>query len=102
MAYSSQDDLEKVKPISFDLGDFIFTKGVHELTQGNYNLLIPFLHRHMKGDWGDVHESDYIENTLATHDGHRIISAYELDGKKFFIMTEWDRTTTTFLLPSEY
>jgi hypothetical protein len=62
-----------------------------------------FLTRHVAGDWGEVDEEDWALNDLALVDGSRILSAYRtLKGKKLWIITEADRSSTVILLPSEY
>ncbi len=65
-------------------------------------ILIPYLMRHAVGDWGDVCIEDKISNDAATHTGQRVLSAYQLFGQKIWIITEWDRSVTTVLFPSEY
>ena len=32
----------------------------------------------------------------------RILSRYDVNGESVYVITEWDRSVTTFLLPSEY
>jgi hypothetical protein len=55
------------------------------------------------GDWGDLCQEDIDENNRALEVGSRILSAYTSSSKvKFWIITEWDRSVTTVLLPSEY
>src|SRR5262245_27867924 len=61
-----------------------------------------FLTRHVTGDWGEVCREDAQSNDAAVKEGARILSAYTLNGQKFWIITEWDRSVTTFLLPEEY
>lgn len=59
--------------------------------------------RHLRGDWGDVSEDDWKENDNAVKNGERVLSSYRApDGTKFWIITEWDRSYTTVLLPEEY
>lgn len=65
--------------------------------------------RHITGDWGDVDEHDRAANDQAVeHEGdhecqERVLSAYTTKlGTKIWIITEWDRSVTTFLLPDEY
>lgn len=59
--------------------------------------------RHASGDWGDLSAHDQRENEIAVQRGGlRILSAYELEGIRFWIVTEADRSTTTILLPEEY
>jgi hypothetical protein len=62
------------------------------------------LQRHVNGDWGDLSEDDRRENELSVREGFRILSAYILPRTrvKLWIITEADRSVTTFLLPSEY
>lgn len=59
--------------------------------------------RHLSGDWGDLCEDDKALNDEAVRVGdERILSAYEKDGRKIWIITESDRSTTTILFPDEY
>jgi hypothetical protein len=59
--------------------------------------------RHLTGDWGDVSERDWLENDAALDRERRLLSAYEAGGgKRFWIITEADRSRTTVLLPNEY
>lgn len=61
------------------------------------------LARHLQGDWGDVDEHDRKENELSLDNGFRLLSVYHAaDGTKFWIITEADRSATTFLLPEDY
>ena len=63
---------------------------------------MPYLFRHLTGDWGDVDEFDKQQNDLAVKDGSRILSAYQTPAGKLWLITESDRSATTFLLPDEY
>jgi hypothetical protein len=60
------------------------------------------LGRHLRGDWGDLGVEDRRANEDALRGGDRILSAYHENGIKFYIITEWDRSATTVLLPEEY
>jgi hypothetical protein len=61
------------------------------------------LDRHAGCDWGDVCREDCISNYEAVFRGSRVLSTYHaLDGTKFWIITEWDRSLTTVLLPEDY
>lgn len=65
--------------------------------------LLEALRRHQSGDWGEICDEDKRANNRALHSGERLLSAYRAkDGMKFWIITEADRSVTTFLLPSEY
>jgi hypothetical protein len=62
-----------------------------------------FLSRHESGDWGEVGPEDWESNEAAVREGTRLLSAYTLNtGVKIWIITEWDRSVTTILLPEEY
>jgi len=61
------------------------------------------LRRHQLGDWGELCEEDRQANDDALRHGARLLSAYRSSqGEKFWIITEWDRSATTVLLPEEY
>jgi hypothetical protein len=65
---------------------------------------IHFLLRHTHGDWGELDAHDRQVNETALHDGCRLLSAYRTKhhGVKIWVITEADRSVTTFLLPEEY
>jgi hypothetical protein len=65
----------------------------------DYHLL---LHRHHRGDWGDLDSDDLDANEDALHTGARLFSVYLINDVKFWVITEADRSSTTILLPSEY
>jgi hypothetical protein len=80
------------------------TRGVDQLVrQGGLNP-IPCLRRHLHGDWGDLSDNDRRQNNAALKSGEdRLFSSYEVSPDlKLWIITEWDRSVTTLLLPSEY
>lgn len=61
------------------------------------------LQRHNRGDWGDVGSDDWESNDLAVEEGSRLLSVYQSTTQTvFWIITEWDRSLTTILLPSDY
>ena len=46
---------------------------------------------------------DKWANDRAVKGGERLLSVYHSkDGVKFWIITEWDRSATTVLLPEDY
>lgn len=85
----------------FALGRTVMTQGVAALVKEGNNPA-PLLHRHLRGDWGDVDEGDAQLNNESTQNDSRILSAYKLGGEKVWIITEADRSVTTILLPEEY
>ena len=88
----------------FSPGQVVMTAGVDELVrQGRLNPT-PYLRRHLHGDWGDLSDDDRRLNDAALTSGEdRLFSSYEVTPDlKLWIITEWDRSVTTLLLPSEY
>ena len=88
----------------FPTGQLVMTAGVDELVrQGRLNPS-SYLRRHFSADWGDLDESDRRSNDVALQSGQdRLFSSYQVaDDLKLWIITEWDRSVTTLLLPDEY
>jgi hypothetical protein len=93
----------------FELGQIVATRGAMDETTHQYRM--ECLSRHIRGDWGNVDAEDRKTNFDALMNGLRILSAYPLDPARpckgfgsntLWIITEADRSVTTFLLPSEY
>ncbi|HYW58512.1 MAG TPA: hypothetical protein VE934_16280 [Polaromonas sp.] len=71
---------------------------------------LTLLQRHISGDWGELNSLDSHQNSLALVNNERLLSSYSIDGGKLddpqgvrvWIITEWDRSVTTLLLPSDY
>lgn len=87
----------------FPLGRTVATPGALEALIGARETPLPYLMRHVAGDWGELDQDDKAENESAIENGLRILSAYRLsDGTKIWVITEADRSATTILLPEEY
>jgi hypothetical protein len=71
------------------------------LAENGVNLL-KYLERHLSGDWGDLDDEDKAENDFSVKNGFRILSAYNTPSGRLWVITEADRSVTTFLLPEEY
>ncbi len=90
------------KPL-FTLGRVLGTPGAIKALDEAQISPIALLRRHTAGDWGELDEEDKELNSQAVKEGTRILSSYMLPaGVKVWLITEWDRSATTFLLPSEY
>ena len=85
----------------FASGQIVATPGALELAEQGIDLLA-YLLRHINGDWGDLCEEDKAENEFSVKNGYRILSSYTTPQGKLWIITEADRSATTFLLPEEY
>ena len=88
----------------FSPGQVVMTIGVDELVQQGRLNPTPYLRRHLHGDWGDLSGDDRRLNDAALASGEdRLFSSYQvMPDLKLWIITEWDRSVTTLLLPSEY
>jgi hypothetical protein len=64
---------------------------------------LEFLCRHIRNDWGEISGDDWALNDEALVSGDRILSAYRTSkGERIWLITEADRSASTFLLPDEY
>ncbi len=90
--------------LRFSPGQVVMTIGIDDLVQQGRLNPIPYLRRHLGGDWGDLDDSDRRQNDAALKSGEdRLFSSYQVaPDLKLWIITEWDRSVTTLLLPSEY
>lgn len=91
----------------FDLGQLVFTRGVNDkiISDKSFNDFVwASLNRHAQADWGDMPPEDKRENERCLKSGEcRLFSAYDrYPLPKIWIITEWDRSVTTVLFPSEY
>ena len=93
----------------FDLGNIVITPAalekIQQSEQGEGPSAAQFLMRHAYGDWGEVGDEDRGARAPALEEEGRLMSVYHLGGRtaqKIWIITEWDRSVTTILLPEEY
>lgn len=91
------------KPGTFELGQVVMTPGTSETLLTAQQAPPEFLLRHKHGDWGDLCAEDARENARSLRLGNRLLSSYQTrTEEKLWIITEWDRSATTLLLPEEY
>lgn len=89
------------KPALFPLGQTVITANALGVLDDRD--VLAALDRHSRGDWGDVPPEDARANDEALTDEGRLFSAYNAgDGRRFWIITEADRSVTTVLLPEDY
>lgn len=91
----------------FDLGGVVMTQGIAEIVDKSEKIgeeILDCLLRHARCDWGDMCDEDKLENDYGLQNGGRLFSQYNIgeDKTKIWIITEWDRSCTTILLPEEY
>lgn len=101
---SAMLSISQTPSLRFSPGHVVMTCGIDELVQQGRLNPVPYLRRHLGGDWGDLDDSDRRRNDAALKSGEaRLFSSYQVTPDlTLWIITEWDRSVTTLLLPSEY
>lgn len=105
-----EDDIYMKK--TFELGQVVATRAVWELMDENkaFNRFVSgSLSRYILYDWGDTCEEDWRSNDDAVKNGERVLAVYDIPDEieeiyetHLWIITEWDRSVTTLLFPSDY
>lgn len=87
----------------FELGQVVATPGALDTLHSLGMTGLEQLRRHHRGDWGDLDAEDIETNNTALKNGSRLFSSYQVNQEiKIWIITEADRSVTTFLLPEDY
>lgn len=86
----------------FPVGALIFSVGVDTLVRQGQLDPLPYLHRHLSGDWGDLDDADWETNDHALQNGARLLSQYRINPDlTLLIISEANRCKTTLLLSEE-
>lgn len=97
--------------LAFHTGQLVQSRGIFDASCEHrtfHKFVQRSLGRHIAGDWGDCCPDDADLNDAALQDGGRIFSVYHIPAglfaleSKIWIITEYDRSYTTVLFPSEY
>ena len=91
----------------FELGQTVVTAAVDARMKEDkgFDVFVKgSLGRYVKCDWGDTCEEDKQTNEDALRNGERLLAVYtrKKTNETIWIITEWDRSVTTILFPSEY
>ncbi len=91
-----------IKKTLFPSGDLLLSPGILDRSFDYFG----FLTRHLTGDWGDVAESDVLENNRAIIQGDELLSQYETQDRSgipvtIVIMTPGDRSYTVIFVLGE-
>ena len=97
-------DLVEPQKQRFPTGQLVMTRDVHDLVEQGRLDPARYLVRHLKGDWGDISDRDWQSNDTALKRGDdRLFSTYDVaPDLTLWIITEWDRSVTTLMLPGDY
>jgi hypothetical protein len=105
---NESDGANPVRPL-FSLGRIVATPAALAALDAHGVDPMQLIVRHARGDWGDVHPEDALQNDLSVTHGIRILSSYVLTSSTcankrlvVWMITEHDRSVTTFFLPEDY
>lgn len=88
-----------------EYGMIFATRGVADCAERNATFrvgLAAAFSRYCRGDWGELCPEDWKQNDQSVISGERVLGSYNTSVGKVWIITEWDRSSTTFLFPDEY
>lgn len=89
--------------MKFSPGRIVATPGALAALEENNCSPLTLLARHSRGDWGDVPPEDAQLNDMALQSDGRLLSSYVIGpDTRIWIISEWDRSVTTVLMPQEY
>ncbi len=88
----------------FELGKITMTPSAISIIAKFKVPIGDLLDRHEKGDYGEVSEKDWHENTLALlpETVERVMSVYSIETEKLWVITDPDRKVTTLLTEEDF
>jgi hypothetical protein len=84
----------------FEIGQTYATPAVAEFLANDESAKL--LQFHTRGYWDEMDSENISENEISIEKGFRVLTAYTVRGRKIWIITEADRSCTTFLFPCDY
>ena len=101
--------MDYVQNPKFKLGKVVATPGALDALEEAEQKVSDFLKLHQSGDWGTVPDEDKkLNDEAVANEGDpekqsRTVSSYKTSKNcPIWVITEWNRSATTLLLPSEY
>jgi len=88
----------------FELGKITMTPSAISIIASYKVAIGDLLDRHERGDYGEVPEVDWRENTLALlpESVERVMSVYNVGTDKLWVITDPDRKVTTLLTEEDF
>lgn len=88
----------------FELGKITMTPSAIAIIAKFKVAVGDLLDRHERGDYGDVSEDDWRQNTFALlpESVERVMSVYTVKNKKLWVITDPDRKATTLLTEEDF
>ena len=102
---SAPDGASTGQPVAprFSTGQLLFSSGAFAAMQEHQTSPMELLRRHRAGDWGTVPKEDAQANEQALKYGDRLLSSYLIaPDVVIWVITEADRSSSTFLRPAEF
>lgn len=91
----------QVRASRFPVGDLVITRNAS--SQLSEDDIFRGLVRHLLGDWGELCKQVWQRNEAALEEDGPLFSRFlTREGKPYWVITEWDRSVTTILLPGDY
>jgi hypothetical protein len=90
----------------FSLGQVVWTAGINHTISENEQFtkeVLKALKQYVNGDWGILDKHDKkLNDDAVKYNNDRILAKYNTCEGSIYIITEYDRSVTTILFPSEY
>ncbi|OGA61271.1 MAG: methyltransferase [Burkholderiales bacterium RIFCSPHIGHO2_01_FULL_64_960] len=91
----------QVQPL-FAPGTLKLSEKVHWLASKSLIDPLPYVQRHVRGDWGEVSEAERQMNSVALEQGAPMTSRFQITPRLFLVViTSDDQGTTVVQLPEE-
>src|SRR5579862_3190628 len=93
--------MKNENPMKFFPGQLLIKgKARHSLSATDIRSAVS---NHTSGIWGSVDDQQRRLNELALEGDDKLVSVFYSSRKeKFYVITSWDRSTTTIVLPEDY
>lgn len=89
-------------PPLFAPGTLKLSEKVHWLASKSLIDPLPFVQRHVRGDWGEVSEAERQMNGVALEQGAPMTSRFQITPRLYLVvLTSDDQRTTVVQLPEE-
>lgn len=105
MTTTNSDVTAADQAVTVELGSLYLTptlKNWRDCDPLRPTLVLIALNQHESGRWGVVDDHDKTANDDALREGGRLLSAWNIDDRRVWIITEADRSVTTVLFPEDY
>lgn len=99
--------MEAFPDAKFRHGPIRMTKSISEMVDNDDNFrkfIVKAISKYLVCNWGDTNSTDWYINDKAVRDNQRILAVYIYKPlkKNVWIVTEYDRSSTTVMFPEEY